>query len=127
MQTNILATMGQSNSIDLSVDYKISKNLEPKLDLAHKIGENMLNAIYRDNENLQKVTAIVKKPSKAKNRALDSPWRERFNSTSFDENDLHYMDDRLMIQKIIQAPMKNSRHWKHPDRDQMLMQVIDIW
>ena len=37
------------------------------------------------------------------------------------------MDDRLIIPKNLQTPIKNSLHWGHPGRDQMLMQIIDIW
>ena len=87
----------------------------------------MLIAIHRDDENLQKIIAILKNPSKAKIRALDSPWRERFNSILLDENDLLYMDDQLIIPKILQASIKNSLHWGLPGRDQMLRQVFDIW
>ena len=53
--------------------------------------------------------------------------RERFKSISINENDLLYMDDRLIIPKNLQTPIKNSLHWGHPGRDQMLRQIIDIW
>ena len=87
----------------------------------------MLLANYRDDENLQNLIAIVKNPFRAKIRALDSPWSERFNSILLDENDLLYMDDRLIKPKRLQAPIKNSLHWGHPGRDQMLSQVFDTF
>ena len=37
------------------------------------------------------------------------------------------MDDRLITPKNLQNPVKNSLHWGHPGRDQMLRQIIDIW
>ena len=37
------------------------------------------------------------------------------------------MDERLVIPKILQTPLKNSLHWGHPGRDQMLRQIEDIW
>ena len=37
------------------------------------------------------------------------------------------MDDRLIIPKHLQTPIKNSLHWGQPGRDQMLRQIIDIW
>ena len=69
----------------------------------------------------------MKNPTKSKIKSLDSPWRERFSSLSLDENDLLYLDFRLVIPKILQAPIKNSLHWGQPGRHQMLRQITDIW
>ena len=69
----------------------------------------------------------MKNPTKSKIKLLDSPWRERFSSLSLDENDLLYLDDRLVIPKILQSSIKNSLHRGHPGRDQMLRQITDIW
>ena len=69
----------------------------------------------------------MKNSTKSKIKSLDSPWRERFSSLSLDENDLLYLDDRLVIPKILQSPIKNSLHWGHPGRDQMLRQITEIW
>ena len=38
-----------------------------------------------------------------------------------------YLDDRLVIPKILQSPIKNSPHWGHRGRDQMLRQITVIW
>ena len=75
---------------------------------------------------MQKIISIVKNPTKGKIKSLESPWRERFNSSS-DENNLLYFDDRLIIPIILQAPIKNFLHWGHPERDIMLQQISDIW
>ena len=84
----------------------------------------MLIAIYIDDENLQKLIKIVKNSTKAKIKALDSPWREKLKSISIDENNLLYMNDRPIIPKNLQTPFKNSLPWGHHRRDQMLrMQV----
>ena len=38
-----------------------------------------------------------------------------------------YIDDRLIIPKILQAPVKNSLRWGHTGHDDMLQQISDIW
>ena len=75
-QTTRLVKKGQNNSANPLAGNRISKQLESKLDLANKIGENILIANYNDNENLQKIIKIVKNPTKAKIKALESPWGE---------------------------------------------------
>ena len=75
----------------------------------------------------RKILNIVKNPTNGKIKALESPWRERFNSLSLNENNLLYFDDRLIIPKILQALNKNSVQWGHPGRDIMLQQLSDIW
>ena len=122
--------MGQAYSADEltgSEIYQVSSKFQPKLKFANQIGQNLLAANYLDDEFLQKVIGIVKNPTKGKIKALDSPWRERFQALSLDENKLLYLDDRLVIPKILQAPIKNSLHWGHPGRDAMLQQISDIW
>ena len=69
----------------------------------------------------------MKNPKKGKIKNLDSPWRERSNALSLDENNLLYIDDRLVILKTLQAPIENSLHWGHSWRDNMLQQINDIW
>ena len=123
--------MGQTQSAgELSgiENSQISNRLKPKLKFANQIGQNLLTANYLDDEFLQKIISIVKNPTKGKIKSLESPWREQFNSLSLDENNLLYIDDRLIIiPKILQAPIKNSLHWGHPGRDIMLQQISDIW
>ena len=122
--------MGQTQSAEELSGIKnsqISNKLKPKMKLANQIGQNLLTANYLDDEFLQKIISIVKNPAKAKIKSLESPWRERFSSLSLDENNLLYIDDRLIIPKILQAPIKNSLHWGHSGRDIMLQQISDIW
>ena len=109
--------MGQSqstNNLTGTEINQVSSKLQPKLKLVNQIGQNLLAAKYLDDEVLQKIIAIVKNPSEGKIKNLDSPWRERFQALSLDENDLLYLDDRLVIPKVLQAPIKNSVHWGHP-------------
>ena len=83
--------MGQTQSAEDLSGTKNSQNsnrLKPKLKLANQIGQNLLTANYLDDEFLQKIISIVKNPTKAKIKSLESPWRERFNSLSSDENNL---------------------------------------
>ena len=87
-QRTRLAKMGQNNSTDSLAGNRNSKQFESKLDLANKCGKNMLIAKDNDDENLQNLIKIVKNPSKAKIKALESPWRERFKSIAIDENNL---------------------------------------
>ena len=88
--------MGQSQSITTLTGTKV----QIKLNSATKIGNYMLQPNYKDDEYLQK-TKNVKNPTNGKIRNLDSPRRERFSSLSVDENDLLYIDDRLVIPKIL--------------------------
>ena len=130
-QSNSTATnkMGQAQSThDLtgSEINQISNKLKPKLKLANQIGQNSLAAKYLEDEFLQKILNIMKNPTKGK-ISLDSPWRKRFNAFSLDENNLLYIDDRLVIPKILQAAIKNSLHWGHPGRDNMSQQTSEIW
>ena len=89
-QTTRLAKMGQNNSTNVLAGNRISKQFESKLDLDNKIGKNMLFLNYNDDENLQKLIQIVKNSTKAKIKALESSWLERFISISIDENSLLY-------------------------------------
>ena len=123
-QLNDYHKMGQLHSTNMNEGNSISSKFESKIPIANKIGENLLIANYKDDENLQKIINLVKHPIKSKIKSLDSPWRERL---SLDENDLLYLDDRLVIPKILQSPFQNSLHWGHPGRDQMLRQITDIW
>ena len=94
--------MGQAQStidqtgIDIN---QISNRFRPNLKLANQIGQNLLAANYQDDELLQKVINIVKNPTKGKMKSLDSPWRERVNALSLDENNSLFIDDRLVISK----------------------------
>ena len=110
-QTNSTATnkMGQAQSTnDLAGTEinQISNILTPNMNLANQIGQNLLAASYLDDEFLQKIINIVKNLTKGKIKNLDSPWRERFNALSLDENNLLYIDDRLVFPKILQAQLK---------------------
>ena len=64
--------MGQNNSTNALAGKRISKQFESNVEIANKIGENMLIAKYND-ENLQKLIKLVKRPTKAKIKALESP------------------------------------------------------
>ena len=122
--------MGQNqstNNLTGTEIYQVSSKPQPKLKLANQIGQNSLAANYLDDEFLQKIIAIKKNPTKGKIKNLDSPWRDRFQALSLGENDLLYLDDRLVIPKILQAPIKNSLHRGHPGRGAMLQQISDIW
>ena len=49
--------------------------------------------------------------STKRKRGSDSLCREQFTAFSFDENDLLYLDDRLVIPKLLQCSIKVSLHW----------------
>ena len=125
--TNKMAQTQSTEELSGIENSQISNRLKPKMKLANQIGQNLLTTNYLDDEFLQKIFSIVKNLTKAKRKSLESPWRERFNSLSLDENNLLYIDDRLVIPKILQAPIKNSLHWGHPGRDIMLQPISDIW
>ena len=121
-QTNsqLNSEMGQTNStpsLPGSQNSQISSKYRKDRGLVNQIGQNLLAANYQDDELLQKIIKIVKNPIKAKIKNLDSPWRERFQALSLDENDFLHLDDSLSIPKFLQTPIKNSLHWEHPGRD----------
>ena len=98
--------MGQCNStIDLTKQ-KAFEKVQNRIEFSQK----MLVTSYRDDETIQKKISKVKIPPKGKVRALDSPWRERINAFSLDENDLLYREDRLVIPKTLQSPINISLH-----------------
>ena len=90
------------------------------------MGKNILVANYQEDEYLQKIITLIKTPNKQENKMLDNPWREKLAQLLLDENSFYYMDDRLGIPKILQTSIKNSLHWAHLRRDQMLRQITDI-
>jgi len=123
-------SMGTVNSTakdQINPGNQIITGNERNSNLVNRIGENILIANYQEDEFLQKIIKLLKTPNKQKIRMLDNPWREKFSQLSLDENNLIFMDDRLVIPKILQIPIKNSLHWGHPGRDQMLRQITDIW
>ena len=85
-----------------------------------KINENLLLANYAVDNELKTVIEIVKKPEKTRIARLAAPWREKFHSFGLDENELLYMDERLVIPKELRQPIFRSLHWGHPGRDAML-------
>ena len=111
------AAQSSSNSNTIS---KFEENRE----IFNEIGENLLISNHRDDEFLEKLTEIIKKPTKAKLRQLESPWREKFSSLSLDENSFIYMHDRLVIPTVLRTPIKNSIHCGHPGKDIMLQKLI---
>ena len=114
--------LGQSQSSNNLAGTKIQQ----KLKLVWQFGEKLLQANYKDDKNLRKNIKIVKNPTNGKIRNLDSHWCERLWSLPVDENDLLYIDDRLVIPKLLQGPIKVSLHWGHQRRDQILRQISNI-
>ena len=108
-QLHVLNKMGQMQSNSAFTGNSILKKFESKIPIANKIGENLLIANYKDDETLQKIITLVKNPTKAKSKALDSPWRERFTSLSLDEYDLLYLDDRYIYQKSYKLLQSNQK------------------
>ena len=97
-----------------------SSKLKPKLNLANQIGQNLLVANNLDDDFLQKNISIVKSSTKGKIKNLESPRRGRFHALSLDENNLLFIDSRLVSFKILQPPSKNI-WWPRIHRDIRLL------
>ena len=46
---------------------------------------------------------------------------------SRDQHDFLYMDERLIIPKVLRPIIKRSLHYGHPGRDSMLAIVSNVW
>ena len=76
---------------------------------------------------LQNVIALVKCPEAAKISRLPAPWREKFRCFSLDSNEFLYMDERLVIPKLLPPIILRSLHYGHGGRDSMLVTVANVW
>ena len=120
--------MGQMQSNSAFTGNSTSKKFESNIPIANKIGDNLPIANYKDEETLQKTNLWSKTLQKQKLKpSIAHGANVSHLSLSLDENDLLYLDDRLIIPKVIQTPIKNSLHWGHAGRDRMLCQITDIW
>ena len=70
---------------------------------------------------------MLKKPDSTNINRLPTPWRERFRYLSLDQHDFIYMDERLVIPKILRPVITRSPHNGHSGRDAMLATVRNVW
>ena len=70
---------------------------------------------------------LLKRPDATKTNRLPAPWREKFKCFSLDSNDFLYMDERLVIPKVLRPIILRSLHYGHPGRDSMLATVSNVW
>ena len=78
------------------------------------INEKLLPANYAADKAIQRVIALVKNHNKTVISRLPSPWREKFQSFSVNENDFLYMDNRLVIPQSLRPMIMCSLHYGHP-------------
>ena len=91
------------------------------------LNNSFLPANYEADSLLQKVIGLVKNKEGARVSRLPSPWRERFNTFSVDQNNFLYRDERLVIPQSLRKSLLSAIHYGHPGRDAMLRNVSDIW
>ena len=53
--------------------------------------------------------------------------KEQFNSFSLDDNNLLYLDERLVIPKDMRDNMSTAKHFGHAGGDAMLREAADVW
>ena len=72
-----------------------------QIEILQRPGNYTFAAQIEANNFLQKVIALVKRPEAAKISRLPAPWREKFRCFSLDSNEFLYMDERLVIPKLL--------------------------
>ena len=108
------------------------RTIERKVKMSEKSAINLLNekllpANYAADKLIQRVISIIKNYNRTAVSRLPSPWREKFQSFSIDDNNFLYMDNRLVIPYSMRSMIMCSLHYGHPGRDAMLGMIGDIW
>ena len=67
------------------------------------LNEKPLPANYAADKTIQKIIALVKNYNRTAVSRLPFPWREKFLSSSLDEREFLYMDNRLVIPHAMRA------------------------
>ena len=98
-----------------------------QIEVLQTLGKFTFAAHYETDEFLQKVTQLLKKPDSTKINRLPTPWREKFRCLSLDQHDFLYLDERLIIPKVLRPIIMRSLHYGHPGRDSMLATVSNVW
>ena len=90
------------------------------------LGNYTFAAEFEADDFLQKVITLQKRPDATKINRLTAPWREKFKCFSLDSNDFFYMDERLVIPKVLPPIILRSLNYGHPGRDSMLATVSNV-
>ena len=98
-----------------------------QIEVLQSLGNFTFASQYESDEFLQKVIGLIKKPDATKINRLPTPWREKFRCLSLDNHDFMYMDERLVIPKLLRPIIMRSLHYGHPGRDSMLATVSNVW
>ena len=91
------------------------------------LGNYTFAAHFESDDFLQKIVGLMKKPDSTKINRLPAPWRKKVKCFSLDSNNYLYMDERLIIPKLLRPVLIQSLHYGHPGRDSMLKTVSNIW
>ena len=86
---------------------------EHQIEVLQTLGKFTFVAHYETDDFLQKITHLLKKPDSTKITRLPTPWREKFRCLSLDQHDFLYMDERLIIPKVLRPIIIRSLHYGH--------------
>ena len=118
------STLEFANKPPLKIPICYSVN---QAEILQTLGNYTIAAHFESDEFLQKLVGLMEKPDSTKIDRLPAPCIEQFKCFSLDSNNYLYMDERLVIPKMLPPILKRSLHYGHPGRDSMLATVSNIW
>ena len=98
-----------------------------QIEVIQTLGNFTFASQYEADEFFQKVIGLVKSPDSTKINRLPSLWREKFRCLSLDQNEFIYMDERLVIPKVLRPIVNRFIHYGHPGRNTMFATVSNVW
>ena len=97
-----------------------------QIEILQTLGNYTLAAHFESDEFLQKIVNLIQKPDSTKINRLPAPWREQFKCLILDKHDYPYMDERLVVPKVLRPIIFASLHYGNPGRDSMLSTVSNV-
>ena len=98
-----------------------------QFEILQTLGNYTFAAHFETDEFLQKVITLIQKPDSTKINRLHAPWRKKFKCLSLGKHNYLYMDERLVVLKVLRLVILRSLHYGHPRRDNMLSTVSNVW
>ena len=97
-----------------------------QLEVLQSLGNFTFVSQYMSDEFLQKVHGLITLQDSIKRNRLPFPWREKFRCLTLEEHNFLYMEERLVILKLLCPFILRSLHYGHPRRDSMLAKVSNV-
>ena len=98
-----------------------------QVEILQNLGNYKIVSQFEADGFIQKIISLLKKPDATKINCLPATWRDKFECLSLDSNDFLYMDERLVIPKLLRPIILRSLHYGHPACDSMLATVSNVW